>query len=49
MALKSKTLRLVPVIYTLKKHVRRGRNLPPGQVVVEREKVLMVKPEKELP
>ncbi|HCD37066.1 MAG TPA: DUF814 domain-containing protein [Chlorobium sp.] len=46
---KAKHSGLVPVIYTLKKHVRRGRNLPPGQVVVEREKVLMVKPEKELP
>ncbi|NQU46482.1 MAG: fibronectin/fibrinogen-binding protein [Chlorobium sp.] len=46
---KAKHSGLVPVIYTLKKYVRRGRNLPQGQVVVEREKVLMVKPEKELP
>ncbi|MDP8305567.1 MAG: NFACT RNA binding domain-containing protein [Candidatus Chlorobium antarcticum] len=45
---KAKHSGLVPVIYTLKKYVRQGRNLPPGQVVVEREKVLLVKPEKEL-
>ena len=35
---------LVPVIYTLKKYVRHGKNLPAGQVIVEREEVLIVKP-----
>ena len=38
---------LVPVIYTLKKYVRHGKNLPPGQVIVEREQVLLVRPAKE--
>lgn len=38
---------LVPVMYTLKKHVRRAKNLPPGQVVVEREEVILVRPSKE--
>jgi predicted ribosome quality control (RQC) complex YloA/Tae2 family protein len=38
---------LVPVIQTLKKHVRRGRNLPAGQVVVEGERVLFVHPSKD--
>ena len=35
---------LVPVMYTEKKYIRRARNLPPGQVVAERENVIMVKP-----
>lgn len=35
---------LVPVIYTEKKYVRRGKNMPPGQVRPEREKVIMVRP-----
>ncbi|MCF8382738.1 MAG: NFACT RNA binding domain-containing protein [Chlorobium sp.] len=38
---------LVPVMYTLKKHVRRAKNLPPGQVVVEREEVILVRPSKD--
>ncbi|ABB23600.1 NFACT RNA binding domain-containing protein [Pelodictyon luteolum] len=38
---------LVPVIQTLKKHVRRGRNLPAGQVVVESERVFFVRPSKD--
>ncbi|MCG8343881.1 MAG: NFACT RNA binding domain-containing protein [Chlorobiales bacterium] len=37
----------VPVIYTEKKHVRRSRNLPPGQVIAEREKVIMVRPSRD--
>jgi predicted ribosome quality control (RQC) complex YloA/Tae2 family protein len=37
---------LVPVMYTLKKYVRRGKNLAPGQVIVEREEVVMVRPSK---
>jgi len=32
------------VIYTLKKYVRHGKNLPTGQVIVEREEVILVKP-----
>ncbi len=39
---------LVPVIYTLKKYVRRGKKLAPGQVIVEREEVLLVKPSNRL-
>lgn len=35
---------LVPVIYTEKKYVRRTKNMPPGQVRLEREKVIMVRP-----
>ncbi len=37
---------LVPVMYTLKKYVRRGKNLPTGQVIVDREEVVMVRPSK---
>ncbi|EAT58436.1 NFACT RNA binding domain-containing protein [Chlorobium ferrooxidans] len=43
----AKHSKLVPVIYTLKKYVRRGKRLAPGQVIVEREEVVMVRPEKE--
>ncbi|MEI8185212.1 MAG: NFACT RNA binding domain-containing protein [Chlorobiaceae bacterium] len=42
----SKHSELVPVIYTLKKYVRHNKNLAPGQVIVEREEVLLVKPSK---
>ncbi|TCD47314.1 NFACT RNA binding domain-containing protein [Chlorobium sp. N1] len=38
---------LVPVIQALRRHIRRSRNLPAGQVVVEREKVLFVTPSKD--
>lgn len=38
---------LVPVMTAEKKHVRRSRNLPAGEVVVEREKVLFVRPSKD--
>jgi predicted ribosome quality control (RQC) complex YloA/Tae2 family protein len=34
----------VPVIYTQVKYVRKPRKFPPGKVVVEREKQLMVRP-----
>ncbi len=44
----AKNSALVPVIYTLKKYVRRGKKLAPGQVIVEREEVLMVKPSNRL-
>lgn len=35
---------LVPVMYTEKKYIRRARNMPIGQVLAEKEKVIMVKP-----
>lgn len=38
---------LVPVICTQKKFVRRAKNSKPGSVIVEREKVIMVRPAKE--
>ena len=34
-----------PVIYTLKKFVRKPKSLPAGQVFVEKEEVILVKPE----
>ena len=34
----------VPVIWTLKKYVRRPRKAPPGLAMCEREKMLMVRP-----
>jgi predicted ribosome quality control (RQC) complex YloA/Tae2 family protein len=44
----AKNSALVPVIYTLKKYVRQGKKLAPGQVIVEREEVLLVKPSNRL-
>lgn len=41
---KRKTEGLVPVAYTAKKFVRKRKGDPPGSVVVEREKVLLVEP-----
>lgn len=38
---------LVPVIYTQKKYVRRGKKTAPGSVIVEREKVILVRPLKD--
>ena len=43
----AKHSKLVPVIYTQKKYVRHGKKLAVGQVIVEREEVVMVKPKKE--
>ncbi|MBV5326895.1 MAG: DUF814 domain-containing protein [Chlorobium sp.] len=43
----AKHAELVPVIYTLKKYVRRGKKLPVGQVIAERETILFVKPQRE--
>jgi predicted ribosome quality control (RQC) complex YloA/Tae2 family protein len=37
---------LVPVIYTPRKYVRKRKGDPPGKVVVGREKVILVEPEK---
>lgn len=39
---------LCPVIYTEKKYVRKPKGSIPGQVVLERENVLMVKPNNEI-
>jgi predicted ribosome quality control (RQC) complex YloA/Tae2 family protein len=36
--------KMVPVAYTLKKHVRKPRGAAPGSVVMEREEVIMVEP-----
>lgn len=41
---KRKTDTLCPVIYTPKKNVRKRKGDPPGTVIVEREKVIMVQP-----
>jgi predicted ribosome quality control (RQC) complex YloA/Tae2 family protein len=41
---KAKTSALVPVIMTQKKYVRKMKQGKPGQVIVERETVLMVEP-----
>lgn len=41
---KMKTASLVPVAMTEKKYVRKPRGAPPGTVVIEREKVLFVRP-----
>lgn len=41
---KRKNDSLCPVIYTLKKYVRKPKSLSPGQVKVEKEKVILVEP-----
>ncbi|MEQ6166678.1 NFACT RNA binding domain-containing protein [Ekhidna sp. MALMAid0563] len=41
---KRKTDTLCPVIYTLKKFVRKAKGAPAGQVIVEKEEVVMVEP-----
>jgi predicted ribosome quality control (RQC) complex YloA/Tae2 family protein len=41
---KARTSKLVPVAYAERRHVRKPRKAPPGTVIVEREKVLMVEP-----
>ncbi len=38
---------LAPVIYTPRKFVRKAKNLLPGQVLVEKEQVVLVRPSKE--
>ncbi len=42
---KGKTAKLIPVTYTLKKYVTKRKGMPAGQVVLQREKVIIVKPE----
>ncbi len=41
---KRKSEKLVTVIYTQKKYVRKARNLAAGQVIVEKEKTLLAEP-----
>jgi predicted ribosome quality control (RQC) complex YloA/Tae2 family protein len=41
---KGRTDSLCPVIYTERKYIRKPKGSAPGQVAVEKEKVLMVKP-----
>lgn len=41
---KRKTDSLCPVMYTQKKFVRKAKGSPPGQVIVEKEEVIMVEP-----
>jgi predicted ribosome quality control (RQC) complex YloA/Tae2 family protein len=41
---KGKSSSLCPVSYTLRKYVRKARNAAPGQVIIEKEKVLIVPP-----
>jgi predicted ribosome quality control (RQC) complex YloA/Tae2 family protein len=43
---KRKTDTLCPVAYTPKKYVRKRKGDPAGAVVVEREKVILVEPQK---
>lgn len=44
---KRKTDTLCPVIYTQKKHVRKSKGAPPGQVIVEKEEVVMIESAKD--
>ena len=41
---KRKTDSVCPVIYTLRKYVRKTNKMLPGQVIVEKEKIVLVKP-----
>ena len=43
---KNKSVSLCSVLYTPKKYVRKAKGAPAGTVLVEREKVILVKPEK---
>lgn len=42
---KAKTAKVAPVAYTLRKYVRKNKNMNPGQVLLMKEKVLLVRPE----
>lgn len=42
---KRKTDSLCPVIYTLKKYVRKSKGAPAGQVIVEKEEIVLIEPE----
>ncbi len=41
---KNRNQTYIPVIYTEKKFVRKGKGLPPGKVIVERENIIFVTP-----
>jgi len=41
---KNRNQNYIPVIYTEKKYVRKGKGLPPGKVIVERENIVFVSP-----
>jgi predicted ribosome quality control (RQC) complex YloA/Tae2 family protein len=41
---KRKHEKICPVSYTLRKYVRKGKGLKPGEVIVEREQVVLVSP-----
>ena len=43
---KNKSVAFCRVLYTPKKYVRKAKEAPAGTVIVEREKVILVKPEK---
>lgn len=45
---KRKTDTLCPVLYTLKKYVRKKKGTPAGAMFVEKEKVILVEPSKEI-
>ncbi len=45
---KRKNDTLCPVIYTAKKHVRKPKSAPAGLVIIEKERVIMIEPEKGL-
>ncbi len=42
---KAKTAKLAPVAYTFRKFVHKKKGMPPGQVIISRETVLIVPPE----
>ncbi len=42
---KAKTASLAPVSFTFRKFVHKKKGMPPGQVVLQREKTILVKPE----
>jgi predicted ribosome quality control (RQC) complex YloA/Tae2 family protein len=41
---KAKTNGLVPVAYTPRKYLRKSKTMAPGQVMVEREEVILIEP-----
>jgi predicted ribosome quality control (RQC) complex YloA/Tae2 family protein len=41
---RARTSAKVPVIYTQARYVRKPRKAPPGKVIVERERSIMVEP-----
>ena len=43
---KAKNQSLVPVIYTKRKFVRKPKGFPPGKVIVEKENVVLVEPQR---